>query len=141
MHTDKTPSSLASAVVRLFDLARASIPEHEREALKRIRDTASCLDAMESYTIPTISTAHLSEGELLLLEGERLEYPGVWVSMTAATGMMLCFNEPEEAFPEHLLGQYKGITALAAFAKQHRLDYIRLDPDANAVDGLPIYEH
>lgn len=133
-------SSFASAVVQLFELAKDNIPADQLKRLAAIRDSASRLDGLEAYIIPTISTAHLSVEELRLLdEGEHL-YPGARVSMTADAGPLLGFYEAEEP-AEGLEGEYPGIAAMAEFAARNGIVYIRLDSDAEKVEGLPVFEH
>jgi hypothetical protein len=133
-------SSFASAVVQLFELAKCNIPAEHLARLTAIRDCASRLDGLEAYIIPTISTAHLSNEELRLLDAGEHFYPGVWVSMTADAGPLLSFAEPEES-TEGLVGEYPGTAALAEFAARNGIVYIRLDSDAETVDCLPVFDH
>lgn len=93
---------------------------------------------VETRNVCVISTAHLTPETLAILNGPRAGWPiygGHYGPEPGPDGLFIHVAEPgDDELPDDL-------TLICAWAHALRFDYVMLDGDADAVDGLAVYEH
>lgn len=87
---------------------------------------------LDIASLMTISTAHISEQTALMLEfaPQKCDMP---VYAMERYGWLIFVCSQDET-------PYDDLNEVAKFAEQHHCEWVRLDPDGDIVDGLPVYD-